>query len=116
MFDVGTALATAGDHEGTLHEYLAAVVQWCPLGADRDARRERISETQAVGEAAKCVQSDMGDDTGPTGFHLHAIGAGSVHLGSTLLVEELWLRTPSVSLTRRAIPRLSAGQVTLFRE
>ena len=52
----------------------------------------------------------------PTGFHLHADGAGNFHFEGALLASDLWLRTPTVSLTQRAFSRLSRGQVMRWRE
>jgi hypothetical protein len=58
----------------------------------------------------------MGDDTAPTGFHLHADGAGNFHFESALLASELLASTPTVSLTKRAFSRLSRVQVMRPRE
>ncbi len=52
----------------------------------RYARRERITEPHPVGKSPKSVQSDMGHHTRATGFHNDATRAGTVHLGSALLV------------------------------
>ncbi len=52
----------------------------------------------------------------PTGFHLHADGAGNFHFEGALLASDLWLRTPTVSLTQRAFSRLSRAQVMRWRE
>ena len=116
VLDVGTALAPTGQHERHLDEDLASVVQWEALTGPRDARRERIAETQTVGKGPKSVQADVGHDTGPAGFHLHASRAVSVRLGSALLVGILLASTPTVSPAGRAFPRTRDGQLTRRRE
>jgi hypothetical protein len=114
VLDVSAALAPAREHESRLEEDLAPVVKkrW-PL---RDRRREGITETQPVGERAKSVQADVGCDTGPAGFHLHARCAGTVHFGSALLEGDTAASTQSVSLVGRAFPRMRPSQVMRTRE
>jgi len=49
-----------------------------PLGGNGDALGERVAEADPIGEGAKCVQADVGDNAGSSAFHPHATGAGSV--------------------------------------
>src|SRR5208283_3431049 len=116
VLDVGTALATAGQHERGVHEDLAPVVQRRALTGRWDRRRQTITELQAVGETAKSVQADVGHDARPTGFHSHTTRAGTVHFGSALLVGTAVDSTPTVSPTRRAYPRTRRGQLKGARE
>jgi hypothetical protein len=88
MLDVGTALPATREHEGRLHEHLAAIVQRGTPRAGAKTPREAISEPQPVGEAPKGVQPDV-YDTAPAGFHFHANRAVNLHLGSALLALEL---------------------------
>jgi hypothetical protein len=55
VLDVETALATTGQHQRRLDEYLAAVVQRDPTASPRDPSRQRITEPQSVGKASKGV-------------------------------------------------------------
>jgi len=56
------------------------------LTGQRDAGRERITESQSVRETAKGVQSDVGHDPRPAGFNNHVGRADTVHFGSALLL------------------------------
>ena len=92
MLDVEAALATASQHQGHLDEHLATVVHRHSRARPRDARRQRIAQSQSVGEAAQGVQPDVGHHPAPTGFHHD----GRVLLPFTLEVPSwfglLWLR------------------------
>ncbi len=68
VLDVRTALTAAGEHEGDLDDQLAAVVQRGAARATTKPGRERLDEADAVGEAPKGVQPEMGDDTGIAPF------------------------------------------------
>jgi len=83
---------------------------------DRDARRQRITEAQAVGESAEGVEADVGHHLVAAGFHNHRDRAVSVHLRSALLVGSLVFSTNAVSLARRAFSRMRAGQLRWLRE
>ncbi len=85
MFDVGTALPAAGQHQGRLHQDLAPVMERESLTGRGDAGRERITQSQTVAKCCKSMQADVGDDARSAGFHNHAKCAGSVHFGSALL-------------------------------
>jgi hypothetical protein len=62
------------------------------------------------------VQADVRHDTLSADVHLHATGAGTVHLGSALLEGDTAASTQSVSLVGRAFPRIRADQFTRSRE
>jgi hypothetical protein len=64
--DVETALTTTGEHWCGLDEYLPAVMQWEGTPSPRDARRQRITESQSVGKTAKGVQADVSHHPRPT--------------------------------------------------
>ncbi len=86
VLDVRAALAATGEHQRRVHQDLAPVVQREAFAGWRDARRERIAEPDPVGKSPKSVQPDMGHHASATGFHNDATRAGTVHLGSALLV------------------------------
>ena len=86
VLDVEAALPTTGEHERHLGEDLAPVVDRDPVAAPGDGRREGNAEPQPVGERTERVQPDVGHHPGPTGFHDDATSAGTVHVGSALLV------------------------------
>ena len=100
-----------------LDEDLPPVVERKPLTGRRDAGRERITEPQTVGKTPKGVQSDVGHDARPAGFHLHARHA---LVPFTLEVPsccwDLVASRTTVSLVRRAFPRTWAVQVRRPRE
>jgi hypothetical protein len=62
MFNVGTALAPTGQHQGGVDQDLAAVVQRGPFTRNGDALGEVFTEPQAVGKIAQCMEPDVGDD------------------------------------------------------
>src|ERR1035437_4588046 len=66
VLDVETALTTTGEHWCGLDEYLPAVMQWEGTPSPRDARRQRITESQSVGKTAKGVQADVSHHPRPT--------------------------------------------------
>jgi hypothetical protein len=107
VLDVRAVLPATRQHEHRLHQDLAAVMQRGAFAGDPDAGRERISQPELIGEGAERVQPDVGDDLPASGFHHHATGAGSVHLGSALLCWVPGCSPTPVSLTRRAFSRLS---------
>jgi hypothetical protein len=80
VLDVGTTLATPGEHEGHLHEHLAPIVTWHSLAGALNARRECRPESQLVGQTAQRVQANVRHHALPTGFHLHATACSTVHL------------------------------------
>jgi hypothetical protein len=116
VLDVETALATSGQHQRRLDEYLAAVVQRDPTASPRDPSRQRITEPQSVGKAPKGVQADVSHHPGSTGFHHDATSAVTVHFGSALLFGESVASTPTVSPTGRAFPRTRTVQLKWTRE
>ena len=112
VLDVKAALAATGECERHLDEDLAAVVNREAPAAPGNGRRERITEPQSIGESREHVQPEMGHDTGPAGFHDDATRAGTVHLGSALLVGIPVDSTPTVSPTGRAFPRMRGDQLS----
>ena len=86
VLDVGTALATTGQHQRGVDEDLAPVVKRSPFARNRDALREVLTESQSVGKITQCVESDVGDDLVASGFHNDGKRAGSFHLVGALLV------------------------------
>jgi hypothetical protein len=62
------------------------------------------------------MQPDVGHDSLPTGFHLDATSAGTVHLKSALLLGDCWVSTTTVSPTGRAFPRTARVQLNGRRE
>ncbi len=111
VFDVETALATAGQHQCGLHEDLAPVVKREAASTPWDPGRQCITESQSVGKVTKSVQSDVGHHAGPTGFHHDATSAVTVHFGSALLFGDCWVSTTTVSPTGRAFPRTRRVQL-----
>ncbi len=69
-----------------------------PLRHDRDASRQQISQTQAVSETTKSMQTHMGHHPLTAGLHQQPGSAGSVHLRSALLVGVLY------AFDKRSIP------------
>jgi hypothetical protein len=80
VLDVGAALAPAGEHQHGVDQDLAAVVKWQPSVDGHDARRERVTQPETIGEGPQGVQSDMAHDLVAAGLHLHPCGAATVHL------------------------------------
>lgn len=116
VFDVRACLATTGQHQCGLDQHLAPVVERNTASRPGNASGQRITEPQPVGERPKRVQADVSHDPGPTGFHLHATSAGTVHLRSALLCGSAAVSTTTVSPTGRAFPRTCADQVKWRRE
>jgi hypothetical protein len=85
MLDVGTALASTGQHQGAMHQDLAPVVQRGSFGGNRDARGEVFAQSQPVGKITQCVESDVGDDLVAPRFHNDGKRAGSFHFVDALL-------------------------------
>ena len=85
VLDVGTALATTGQHQRGVDEDLAPVVQWGSFDGNRDACREVLTESQSIGKIAQYVEPDVGDDLVAPGFHNDGKRADSFHLVSALL-------------------------------
>jgi hypothetical protein len=65
VLDVGTALAPTGQHQRTVDEDLAPVVQKGPLTRNRYASRQVLTELNAVGSVPQSVESDVGDNLSP---------------------------------------------------
>src|ERR1035437_5546749 len=86
IFDVGTALATPGQHQRCVDEDLAPVVQGGPFTRNRDASRQVLTELHAVGKVPQSMESDGGDNLVASGFHNDGTRAGSFHLVGALLV------------------------------
>ena len=108
VLDVGTTLPAAGEHQHLVHEHLSPVMERHALATDRDPGRKGSPESQLVSEGAERVQPHVGRHLITTGFHHHAKGAGSLHLGRALLVGVIGPSTSPVSLSRRAFPRMRA--------
>jgi hypothetical protein len=79
--DVAAGLATAGEHRHCVDEHLAAVVQRGSLTRPRDRGGELAPKAEAVRERAQRVESDVRNDTGPSGSDNDGARAGSFHLG-----------------------------------
>ena len=60
MLDVGAALAPTGQHQGTMDQDLAPVVQRDPFGGNGNACREVLTESQTVDKITQCVEPDVG--------------------------------------------------------
>src|SRR5215218_5918773 len=87
---------------------IAWVMQRDPLTGDRDARRQRITQPQAVPKRAKSMQPDMSDDLLAAPFHYHRDRAVTVHLASALQGRVSDASTTSESLVWRALPRMGS--------
>jgi len=85
MFHVRTALAPTGQHQRSVDQDLAPVVQRGSFRGNRDARGEVFTEPQSVGKITQCVEPDVGDDLVASRFHNDGKRAGSFHLVDALL-------------------------------
>ena len=116
VLDVEAALPATGEHECHLGEDLPAVVDRDSVAAPGNGRREGIAKPHPISERTQRVQPDVGHDSLPTEFHLDATSAGTVHLGSALLLGDCWVSTTTVSPTGRAFPRTRRVQLNGRRE
>ena len=83
-----------------------------PLPGSRGGPRQ----PEPVGERPQGVQADVGHDPFTARFNDHGDSAGSVHLGSALLVWVDDASTTSESLVRRALSRMVDAQLMRLGE
>jgi len=83
-FDIGAALAPAGQHQHRVREDLAPVVHRQPLPGRRDRRRQRVAQAHTIREGAQRVQTDMGHHPLAVRLDPHPPRAVTVHLSGAL--------------------------------